>query len=164
MCAFGGKAEPKRRSLSASACRNSHCAPTLQVRTKVRELARADAEGELQRKETVAGVDQQGRRPVPQDAPDRRSTVDDPGRSPHEETASPAGLGARGREEARTKSRRRSRRKQARTNHLGRLDARRAVQAAVRHSERTKQRSCLKRKSERNPSGLPTDERERCDG
>src|SRR5664280_1541698 len=119
--------------------------PALQVGAKVRELARADAEGELQRKEAVARVDQQGRRPVPKDAPDRRGTVDDPGRPPHEKTASPSGMGAGGREEARAKPRRRGRRKQARTDHLGRLDARRAVQAAVRHSEHSEKRSCLKR-------------------
>ena len=65
--------------------------------------------------------------------------------APHEKAASAARVGARRREKARTKPRSGRRRKQARTHHLGRLDARRAVQTAVRHSEHSDKRSCLKR-------------------
>jgi hypothetical protein len=73
------------------------------------------------------------------------------GRPSHEKTASPSGMGAGGREEARTKPRRRGRRKQAGAHHLGHLNARRAVQAAVRHSEHSDKRSCLKRTRDRKP-------------
>jgi len=59
-----------------------------------------------------------------------------------------------------TKPRRRRRGKQARTNHLGRLDARCSLPS---DPARTAERSSLKSRTKAVRQGPPADERERCD-
>lgn len=88
---------------------------------------RADAQGALERQEEVAGVDQQGRQPLSQDASDLRSpqraAVGAPGQA-----AQPApAVGARGREKAGAQPRSRRRRQQAGAHRVGGFDARSSV-------------------------------------